>query len=97
MIWREREGGREGGREGEHVEHTNYTYMHVIKVQHIQGNLSTPDIYSSPSRKYPDFRGYNVHKHGIWGSKSCPVYRGVLTSGSPDYRGSTVIHVRHKQ
>ena len=22
----------------------------------------------------PDFRGYNVHKHGIWGSKSCGVY-----------------------
>ena len=31
-----------------------------------------------------DFRGCNVHKQGVWDSKVCPVYQGVLISGCPE-------------
>ena len=38
----------------------------------------------------PDFRGCNVHKHGVRDSKIYPVYQDVLISWCPDSRGSTV-------
>ena len=56
-----------------------------IYIIHVQWNLSNPDNLGQAESvlltRCPDF---NVHKHGISGSKSCPICRGVLTSGSPD-------------
>ena len=31
-----------------------------------------------------------MHNPNVWGSTSCPEWKGVLISGSPDWRGFTL-------
>ena len=55
-------------------------------------NLKTPLAHMRASLlvRCPDFGGCSIYK-GVWDAQMCPVYRGVLISGRPDQRGSTVV------
>ena len=58
--------------------HVDCIYMYIV---HVQSNLSKWTLLGQKKvswlERCPDFRGYNVHKQGVWNSQ---MYWGVLIS-----------------
>ena len=78
--------------------HTLCTLDEFIKWVH--WNISNPDTLGTEESvlisEVPWFQGLLCTQHGIWDSKKCPVYWGVLISGCPpDYKGSTLYLHHH--
>ena len=48
------------------------------------GNLDTASETEGSDVRCPDSRGCNVCIQGVWDSKMCPVYQGVLISECPE-------------